>query len=190
MENFILSEEQEKARRAAQESQTVEINKAIDKVILPLQANIFLEIAKNEDKDNPLTHLKPALRNIITAICIHPNCSMGDLAKYTGINFKNLHYYVNTLEKANLVKRNFCPTDRKVIQITYTDKLNYYLTLDGLKSYEVTKAIYEKYLTEEERQEMLTHLKAIGILLEKLSPCSPEYTNDTSKTKRLLIKDI
>ncbi|MDD4290858.1 MAG: MarR family winged helix-turn-helix transcriptional regulator [Clostridia bacterium] len=156
---------------------TSQINIALSKMILPMRANVLNANAQHAKGDYIFGNTSPTYQNIASALFAHGKLSVGELAGYTGINIRNMHRYLNVLEKDKYIKRTLSSNDKKVHIITATKKMANLYDAYAYKSYCFTDNLYNSHLTPEEQNSMLVALNLLGELFAKLAPTSDDESD-------------
>lgn len=149
------------------------INIAISKLMLDLRVNVVIansDACKSGDYLFGSGCKIAAYNNIVNALFSYGDLSVGNLAYYAGINIKNIHRYLNTLEDDGYIKRRYSPSDKKVTIISPTKKLVKLYQKYSVESRNFTEKLYNSRLSAEEQNKMYGLICELSSYIDRLAP--------------------
>ncbi len=157
------------------------INTTISKLMLDLRVNIVIANS-NACVSGDYIFGKGCkivtYNNIANALFSYGSLSVGKLAFYTGVNIKNMHRYLNTLENDGYIKRKYSPDNKKVTVIFPTKKLINLYDKYAHESRAFTHNLYNSRLSPDEQKHFLEVATDLLNILQKLAP-NPEQEEKT-----------
>ena len=138
-----------------------------------------------QTKDHPLTQMHSKRRNIL-GLLYEKDLTVSELAYYTNINIKNLHRYINVLEKDGYIKRKQSSKDKKVFILSASAKTKKMITEYQTTIFSLMANLVSGKWTEEELNKGTQSIEYICGLLDKLKVENPPFIFKT--TTRLTFK--